>query len=799
MQDLLPIERECFGCMSCYNACPVNAIEMDVSPHGFLVPIVGESCIDCGRCVSACPSYNAIFDNELRPDFYSLQARDEIRQQSTSGGMFTLMAEEMLARGGYVCGAQFDESLKLRHVLTNDLDQVMRMRGSKYLQSYIGSTFKEIKSKLDNDKWVLFTGTPCQVAGLKVFLSRSYEKLVTVDLLCHGTPSQTAYDAYIKEISGNRKACNTEFRSKRFGWTWSHILTTFDDGSEYVGDKTDSYKIGFSKRLLWRDTCEQCKFARFPRQGDITIGDLWGWRSLDSAGGDGKGTSLVFLNNQRGHDFFQSFEEKAWYCKRIEIEDYDSIPNRVNNVGEKSNAYRTRCLSMMADYPFSKAVKDSYHNHYDIAMPTGLYNLNLGGVLTYYALFHVLKDLGFSVLNLVAPENASRRPWKPAVEFCREHLPEYAQPVNFQNWMKMRELNKRCGMFVIGSDQYLSESMCREFGDIFLLNFAYSNKPLVGISVSFGGYNAKRSRQYLDELAFFLGRFTAVSCREDSGVRYVQEKLGLDLDARWVIDPVFLADPKYLYELAEQEKPNKPLIGAYIIRPSENKWSLVDAVLHSYPDAALRVFGRADAREIKKEQYLKDVGVEPEESFPVENSLSIIKNSDFFITDSFHGMCLAVIFKTEFLVMPRDFPDRFDSILNRLGLGDRIVSADNDDFSLESITPIDWDSVEEKLQALRADGIDFIKTHLTFEGRKPLRDYDMTMAVIDGQQQEIEKQQKEIRKQVEIIEQQQLAIKDLTNRIKDIEKRTSAHDRRWKKIQKTAPYAVYKTLKGKKG
>ena len=776
MNFSLPTDEKCFGCKACYNVCPVHAIGMIKNGLGFEVPRIDDSCIDCGKCDSICPSLHPVFNNSLKPEIFSFQAADEIRAESTSGGIFTLLADAVLAREGYVSGAIYVDNMQLRHILTNNRADVLKMRGSKYLQSDVGTVLQEVKNKLDSGSYVLFVGTPCQVAGLNAFLGTNYDNLVTVDLLCHGTPSQAAFDAYLNDISDGRIPVNTEFRSKRFGRTWSHTLTTFDDGSEYIGDKTDPYKKGFSKRLLWRDTCPDCLFS----QGDISIGDLWGWRTLDPESQDNKGTSMVFLNNDKGQELFTEIESQAHYCKRLEIDDLDSIPNRVNNKDCVSHANRERCLHMIADYPFTKAINDSLADHYDIAMPSGLYNVNLGGVLTYYMLFYLLRDMGYSVLNLVAPETAQRKPWKPAVEFCNKHLPAYAQPVRYPNVEQMKELETKCDFFVLGSDQYLSESMCHEFDDIFLFNYVSPKKPRIAISASFGATRTLKNEEYRNLLRRSLSRFRAFSVREDSGVSFAKSILKLVPDTKWIIDPIFLADPHYLNDLADG-KPKENHVGAYIIKPSEEKWEVVDRAHYLYSNLPMRVMGRADGKELRKEQYLIDNSIEPESSFPVEDALALINDSKIFITDSFHGACIAIIFKKDFVVVPRGFRDRFDTLFSRLGLTDRIINQDLSDIDLENLSfePIDWDAVESKLEPLRKEGMEYIQDAFLNE---PTLSPEKQIALL------------------------QLDVEELSERLEEseaqrqeLDARIAKFERSWSRIQNTLLYRVYKKMPGIRG
>ncbi len=231
-------KNKCFGCRACYNICPVKAITMQEDGEGFFYPVIDSSkCTSCGLCKNSCPSleksetYN---NNGKNPDCYAVMADDETRFVSSSGGAFTLIANYILEKGGYVCGAAF-VGQNVRHIIIDKKEDMYKLRGSKYVQSDTNTVYSQIKDLLKLDKFVLFTGTPCQVAGLYNFLGKNYDKLYTVDLICHGVPPQKVFDVYLKEtLQKDDVFANCTFRDKKAGWT-VHITTTTADGKTYFG------------------------------------------------------------------------------------------------------------------------------------------------------------------------------------------------------------------------------------------------------------------------------------------------------------------------------------------------------------------------------------------------------------------------------------------------------------------------------------------------------------------------------------------------------------------------------------
>ena len=190
-------KSECTGCWACYNACPVGAISMVDDEEGFKYPHVDyETCIECKRCVKVCPTINEKQTYKRGVAYACYNKDEEIRRQSSSGGIFTLIAEEFISRDGKVFGAVFDENFDVHHDGASDMEEVGRMRGSKYVQSTIGETYKEVKDLLNSGEYVLFSGTPCQVGGLRTYLGRDYSKLFCMDNICHGIPSPKVFSEY---------------------------------------------------------------------------------------------------------------------------------------------------------------------------------------------------------------------------------------------------------------------------------------------------------------------------------------------------------------------------------------------------------------------------------------------------------------------------------------------------------------------------------------------------------------------------------------------------------------------------
>lgn len=298
-------KAECTGCGACASICPKKAITMRADEEGFLYPSVDPAlCISCDLCEKRCPVSHE--HPERNVQFLGAQHKDEaIRRQSSSGGVFTALARNMIDQGGVVFGAVFDENLRVEHVGAIDESELSAMRGSKYVQSDAAEGIQNAVSLLKRGMPVLFSGTPCQVDGLLAAVrAKEQEKLLTVDFVCHGVPSPGVFASYLKELEqahGKHVTAYT-FRDKRLGWKNFSAVATLKDGTELTGTQTDEpYLYGFLQNLYLRPSCGQCSMLRGRRHvSDITIADFWGAQEICPERDDDTGLSLVMVNTQKG-------------------------------------------------------------------------------------------------------------------------------------------------------------------------------------------------------------------------------------------------------------------------------------------------------------------------------------------------------------------------------------------------------------------------------------------------------------------------------------------------------------------
>lgn len=306
-------KKDCCGCTACIHICPVKCIEMKEDSEGFLYPAVdNEKCINCHKCENVCPIGNLRNDNTETKTFIGYNKNEKVRKQSSSGGIFSLAAEWIIKQNGAVFGAAFDDNFEVCHIAVETKEELSKLRGSKYVQSRLGDAYPLVKRYLENSRLVLFTGTACQIAGLKKYLNKEYETLYTVDVLCHGVPSPKVWKMYLddKKEQYNAPIEKAEFRSKESGWKGYSVNIEFSDNRRYCTRfYDDKYMQMFLGNIDLRPSCYDCRFKDFPRISDMTIGDSWGIEDYMPDMDDDNGTSVILVHSSKGKKMLDELKE----------------------------------------------------------------------------------------------------------------------------------------------------------------------------------------------------------------------------------------------------------------------------------------------------------------------------------------------------------------------------------------------------------------------------------------------------------------------------------------------------------
>lgn len=321
-------KAKCCGCCACVDVCAHHAITLKTDIEGFWYPEVDkDKCVDCGLCEKVCPELH-ILDlkkNDFEKPAHTIAAINKnmsVRWNSTSGGAFSALADVMYAQGGYVSGAVYNDDFSVSNYISNNQEDLKRLRSSKYLQSKAEGLYKQIRDLLRNGEKVLACGTPCQMAALRSFLRKDYDNLTIVDFICRGVNSPKVYRKYLDSLERKYggKVVYVKAKNKELGWRNLTRKVVFDNGKVYYGVlMDDDFRRGYHTNVFCRPSCYHCQYKGFPRMADITIADYWGIENVDKNLDNNIGTSMILLNSKKGIEYFEQAKEKfEWKETRFE-------------------------------------------------------------------------------------------------------------------------------------------------------------------------------------------------------------------------------------------------------------------------------------------------------------------------------------------------------------------------------------------------------------------------------------------------------------------------------------------------
>lgn len=305
-------KEACCGCHACAQICPRQCIRMEADEEGFLYPAIDTAlCVQCGLCEKVCPVLQVGMEpTDSTPEAYAAYSlREDVRLSSSSGGIFSLLTGEVLASQGTVYGAAMTSVHEVNHIRVTKPEELPLLRGSKYVQSSIGNTYLLAREDLRQGKTVFFTGTPCQIEGLRQFLGEDHPKLICMDIVCHGVPSPTVWRKYVhyREGRAGSTAVRACFRNKKYGWKDYSVVIDFADGSAYTSCfMEDPFMLAYLHNLSMRPSCYQCRFRKLNRVSDITAADFWGIEHTYPQMDDDHGTSLLLVHSEKGARLLRS-------------------------------------------------------------------------------------------------------------------------------------------------------------------------------------------------------------------------------------------------------------------------------------------------------------------------------------------------------------------------------------------------------------------------------------------------------------------------------------------------------------
>lgn len=331
---------DCCGCSACVSACPIDCITFEEDEEGFRYPLVNQSaCINCNKCENVCPikktankiasdgmlqSKESFTQEKINENQYPVLAYaafntdTDTRQDSTSGGVFSVLANYVISCGGVVYGVALDDKFQVAHTEVDLIDLIAKFRGSKYVQSYQADIFKQIRKRLNKNYMVLYSGTPCQIEGLKSFLGKEYSNLITVDIFCHGVGSPKYWNKYLQYMEKKYKSAIKEirFREKTYGYNSACMAVYFKNGKNSHKDHDcDLYWTAFSKCYIFRPSCYSCRFKTVHHVSDFTIGDYWDTSKLGEVFKKANGCTLLLLHSKKAQEIMQEVKSHLYMTK----------------------------------------------------------------------------------------------------------------------------------------------------------------------------------------------------------------------------------------------------------------------------------------------------------------------------------------------------------------------------------------------------------------------------------------------------------------------------------------------------
>ena len=688
--------EKCVACGACENICPTNAIVMNYDENGFMYPYIGEECIHCGKCKSVCQVIKPIeLYNE--PDAYAVwNKKEEIRKKSSSGGFFSIIAQYVINKGGIVFGAVYANDFKSVYISeAKTMTEVALMRGSKYVFSETRNSFQLVKKYLDEGKYVLYTGNPCEVAGLIGYLGKPYERLITCDFVCHGANSVKAYRSWLKEFTGNQKIKTLDFRDKSV-YKWSTTATAYLENGNIIREDHEKcfwYK-GFLEGVTTRENCSVCPYAKSERVADFTMADAWQIGRINKAYNDQWGTSLVLVNSKKAKSIYETIRYEMALCEKISLAE---IRKYNGNLNHPQLAHPSR------KFFFSHLDKDGYHKslwygrglRWDVGIVGWWFASNYGSALTYYVLGKSIEQMGKSVIFIPVPQ-LNNHNWDVDTQIVEKFMAKHFRIAKKRQYDNLKEVNQFCDSFLLGSDQMWTESTTKLVGYSFFLDFVDKEKKKIACATSFGAskFNSDLKMRYTAR--DYLKQFDAISVRENSGVEICRDKFGIN--AEQIIDPIFWEGEKVFDEIIIKndcnDLPERYLL-CYMLDPDCEKRDLVQYVAKKNQLKILTVFGLKEYEGAKNNWNIGAIVEKP----TIEEFLLLIKNCEFLLTDSHHGTCLGIIFHKNYFAIGNEKRgiDRFTTVAKKLGTTDRILSLPTNYDVIDQISEIDYKEVDARL------------------------------------------------------------------------------------------------------
>ena len=675
MKNNISCVKNCTGCQACRLICPQKAIKMVQNEEGFLYPQIDtEKCTGCGLCYNRCPVINAEYSNNLNPDCYIIAASDALRKESSSGAFFPILAEYVLNQGGTVYGVVLDDDKKTYHCAVLKKENLSILKGSKYLQSDVKNTYQSVKDDLKNGKYVLYTGTPCQIAGLKKYLGKNDDKLITVDLVCHGVPSPLVWSMYLNEFEKEtgEKVFEVNFRDKINGWENQTFSLKTNKKIHYFDGLKNDFMKSFLYNICLRKSCGNCPFNKVPRQGDLTMGDFWGFRQYNKKINDQKGLSVLLVNTEKGKNILNCIKNSFHIFMKISFK--DAIAGNPNIIGfSKHHKNRESFFRDIKTKTIKESVENAMNEKYDCLIMNFWFAHNYGAILTCFALQETLKSFGLNVGIIDFKGGPAQGiPFEQCIsaDFSKKYF-NLTPPCN--NDIDLQALNYKTNTFIVGSDQVWRYSLTGASVHTYELDFVSPENKRIAYAASFG-HDTYTENPDIFKSKYFFNLFDHISVREKTGSDILKNTF--NLPSQVTLDPVFLPDKSLWSTIVDTSNlSGNDFILSYFLAYNEHSKNLEKNVSKYYKETEFRTMSLAKNAK----------------ALPVEDWLYNIKNCKILLTDSFHGVCFAIIFGKPFICLRNlnRANTRFDTIIHLLKNDNNFFMEGNEkQINLENISKI---------------------------------------------------------------------------------------------------------------
>lgn len=648
----------CTGCGACANICPSGCISMLYDREGFIYPVVDESkCNNCGKCKKICPLSNSNTGFTVGDCSFNLAADYEIQKNSSSGGVFYVLAKRWIESGGYVAGAVWDDNLSVKHIVSNSSSDVEKMRRSKYIQSDVKDTYVKIRDLLNKSEKVLFSGTPCQTAGLKSFLQKEYDNLFCLDVICHGVASTKLLQKHVMEQT-DEEITSIDFRNREKLGTEFGLYILCKSGKEIVkkGLSNDSFMYEYCMGTIFRRSCYNCIF-RNNYYGDVLIGDAG---QIHHHAFDNKKMerSVVFPLSDKGKKMVLENLNRFRY---IGHSTFNEIVNAYNDSLIKNESYNRK----LRDQFYSSTFCSETAPHFDVLLVL-LWGENYGNYLTNYALYKAIKNAGKTV---VALSHAGRG----IPNYIGSFLPPQNRDFLAANmelsyrYLEVADMQDIADTAVLGSDILWNKQMMRDYDTYKVYSLSFFEKMnKISYGTSLGtrdGFPKERIPIFADTIS----EYRAISVREEWAVEWLSNEFGVDAEA--VVDPVFLLEMEEYRSLEKQpEKYGESKLLVYFLYMDDDHARFVH-----YCEQVLDTKATIIADWSKLENGIIDysewdITDRITEVLDIPEWLWLFDNAEYIVTDSWHGACFATIFEKKYLAFPCNMTDRFETlrIINEL-------------------------------------------------------------------------------------------------------------------------------------